>query len=291
MGLTYNICQCVSETTLSLIIHIKVFHPIEAYSALKCPVANCIKICPSLRAFKRHLVKCYSQTGHSSHNITLSLETTLERNVTIDHPNESDFPNFLMDFAANEKITLQNCDITSYDFKKALVKSSLVFILKLYASNTLNRTHIQEIVNLVSELLTSGYINLLKTKVFNILQNSNHKSEDLQELSLMFDTCENIFDGLQTDYQRLNAFKDSDCYVAPVSYIIGSHYRPRMKSNKTIMNHEVDIGQHVPMKEVLKRFIELPGCLQTILFNLERLTKTHEPLTNVVQTEMWKKGN
>ncbi|KYN04582.1 hypothetical protein ALC62_04573 [Cyphomyrmex costatus] len=55
------------------------------------------------------------------------------------------------------------------------------------------------------------------------------------------------------------------------------------------MSHELDIGQHVPMKEVLKRFLELPECLQTILSNLECLTKTNEPLTNVVQTEMWKK--
>lgn len=43
------------------------------------------------------------------------------------------------------------------------------------------------------------------------------------------------------------------------------------------------------MKEVLKRFIELPGCFETILTNLQRLTETDEPLTNVVQTEMWKK--
>lgn len=56
----------------------------------------------------------------------------------------------------------------------------------------------------------------------------------------MFDDCKNIFDGLQTDYQRLQAFKDSDCYVAPVSYTIGSYYRPRVSSNKTIVNHELD---------------------------------------------------
>lgn len=82
-------------------------------------------------------------------------------------------------------------------------------------------------------------MSLLKNKVCNILQKSNHSSEDLQELCLMFDDCENIFDGLQTEHQRVKTFKESDCYVAPISYVIGSHYRPRVKSNKTIINKTI----------------------------------------------------
>lgn len=115
------------------------------------------------------------------------------------------------------------------------------------------------------------------------------------KICMKFFAClmtENIFDNLQTDHQRIQAFKDSDCYVAPVKYIIGNHYRSRVMSNQTILNHELDIGQYVPMKEILKRFIQLPECFETdlsVLSNLERLNKTDEPLTNVVQGEMWKK--
>jgi len=44
--------------------------------------------------------------------------------------------------------------ISVYDGKKALVDSTLIFVSKLYASNTLNRAYVQEIVDAASELLS-----------------------------------------------------------------------------------------------------------------------------------------
>jgi len=41
---------------------------------------------------------------------------------------------------------------------------------------------------------------------------------------------------------RLEALKESEFYIAPISYVIGSHYRPRIQENKTIMNHELNTG-------------------------------------------------
>lgn len=151
MKLICSTCQCVLKTIKFLIVHIKKFHPLEAYSALKCPVTNCIKICPSLQAFRRHFIKCYSQAGDTSHNMKLSVNTTLER-TTIEQPNKSVSPAFSTDDKINQTNISENLDIISYYFKKILVESSLVFLSKLYASNTLNRTHVQEIVDTVSEL-------------------------------------------------------------------------------------------------------------------------------------------
>jgi len=229
-------------------------------------------VCPSLRSFRRHLIKCYSEASETSHT-TLSLDTCWSN--IVDHPNESDSLSVPMNVKRDEESTSDNDNVTSYALKKALVESSLVFVSNMYASSTLNRIHIQEIIDSASELLTSGYLNLLKTKVVNTLQTLNCNSENLYEISCMFDDCENIFDDLQTDYQRIQAFKDSDCYVASVKYIIGNHYRPRVKSNQTILNHELDIGQYVPMKEILKCFIQLLECFKTILLNSERLNKTN----------------
>jgi len=108
------------------------------------------------------------------------------------------------------------------------------------------------------------------------------------KLSLMFNACNNIFAGLHSDYEKLQVLKESEFYIAPISYVIGSHYRPRIQENKTIMSHELNTGQYIPIKEVLKRFLELPGCFDAIISNLEHLFQKDEPFLNVVQRAMWK---
>lgn len=274
------ICKKQLNSVEAVMAHIKVYHVITAHTTLRCPAANCYKPCPSLRAYKQHLLKCSflkknclqeqlqsfdaNKIGQSNNIQIVNVEHVLE-------PNRS-----------------ENDSITLYDIKKALVDSSLVFVSKLYASNTLNRAHVQEIVDAASELLSSGYLNILRNKVLKMLSKFDFSNEELRELSLMFNVCENIFAGLHSDYERLKALKESEFYIAPISYIIGSHYRPRIQVNKTIMSHELDTGQYIPMKQVLTRFLELPGCLDAIISNLENLSQKDEPFSNVVQGEMWK---
>lgn len=104
----------------------------------------------------------------------------------------------------------------------------------------------------------------------------------------MFNACNNIFAGLHSDYERLQALKETNFYIAPTSYVIGSQYRPKTQMNKIVMNHELDTGQYISMKEVLKHFLELPGCFDVIISNLEYLSQRDEPFSNIVQGEMWK---
>lgn len=57
----------------------------------------------------------------------------------------------------------------------------------------------------------------------------------------------------------------------------------------TVMGHEFDTGQYVPIKDVLKHFLELPDYFDAIMSNLEHLSQAHEPFSNVVQGSMWKR--
>lgn len=43
-----------------------------------------------------------------------------------------------------------------------------------------------------------------------------------------------------------------------------------------------------PIKAVLTRFLELPGCFDAIISNLENLSQKDEPFSNVVQGKLWK---
>ncbi|XP_011879293.1 PREDICTED: uncharacterized protein LOC105568321, partial [Vollenhovia emeryi] len=131
----------------------------------------------------------------------------------------------------------------------------------------------------------------LKTRVQPFVLLVGPTVEEYEACYLIIDevnACDNIFAGLYSDYERLKALKESEFYVAPISYVIGSHYRPRTQMNKTVMSHEFDTGQYIPITKVLKHFVELPGCFDAIVSNLEHLSKTDEPFSNVVQGEMWK---
>ncbi|KAL6253449.1 hypothetical protein P5V15_015292 [Pogonomyrmex californicus] len=101
----------------------------------------------------------------------------------------------------------------------------------------------------------------------------------------VFNAYDNIFVGLHSDYERLEALKESEFYIASTSYVIGSHYRPRREENKILCQ---DTGQYIFIKEILKYFLELPGCFNAITSNLEHLFEKDDPFSNVVQGEMWK---
>lgn len=124
-----------------------------------------------------------------------------------------------------------NSNSTLHDIKKALVNSTFMFVSQLYSSYTINRVHVQEIIDVVSELLVSEYLSILKKGVFTSLSKFNCTNEALSELSSISNACENIFDGLHTEYERLQAFKESTCYIAPVTYVIGSNCRPTKELN------------------------------------------------------------
>lgn len=58
MDILCFICKKKFKSVEALMAHIKVYHAIAAHTALRCSASNYYKTCPSLRAFKRHLLKC-----------------------------------------------------------------------------------------------------------------------------------------------------------------------------------------------------------------------------------------
>lgn len=94
-----------------------------AYTSLKCPVSNCFRVFPTLRAFKRHLEKCYTlpQTDSSCEidiKISENNATSVEENSTIFQDNEANMETSIDEHPGPSSVT-------AYEFKKRLVDSSL----------------------------------------------------------------------------------------------------------------------------------------------------------------------
>ena len=59
-----------------------------------------------------------------------------------------------------------------------------------------------------------------------------------------------------------------------------------MNKSEELVHRNVS-GQHIPMKEILKRVLELLGALEATLRNLQELNASRDPFINVVQSEIW----
>lgn len=142
--------------------------------------------------------------------------------------------------------------ITLFELKEMVYKSILRFSSNLYGCSTLNRQHVQTVIEKLQSLWCPDFLKHLKDKVFLMLRNINQTEENLDELKSMFSIYENLFSGLESDFLRMKALGDSGCFIKPKSYIIGSE-------NKFKIVHEIPVptpvecyGQYVPMSDMLK---------------------------------------
>lgn len=123
----------------------------------------------------------------------------------------------------NEQIEMHNVDITTLDFKNTVFKCSRALVATLYSSSTLSRAHVDEIIKLISELFSGNFMMMLRSKTLSLLRTieQRDKNNEIQHLIEMFDIIEKLFEGLETERQRVNALKASQCYISPRTYIIG----------------------------------------------------------------------
>ena len=87
----------------------------------------------------------------------------------------------------------------------------------------------------------------------------------MQHLIEMFNTIENVFQGLETETQRVNALKASQTYICPQTYRIEVSEKMKKVGNVTILTPIKLTGQYIPMRYVLKNFLKLPGVFDAIL--------------------------
>ncbi|KAJ1521808.1 hypothetical protein ONE63_003443 [Megalurothrips usitatus] len=102
----------------------------------------------------------------------------------------------------------------------------------------------------------------------------------------MFDTLENPFEYMNSEHKRFQALSSSGCYIPPVKFEMG-HVDAYEKSpdGTLVLVQKLVYGQMVPLRHVLKKFLELPGMLDNIN---EYVNALHDgKIMNFVQGELW----
>ncbi|KAJ8910980.1 hypothetical protein NQ315_003673 [Exocentrus adspersus] len=167
-------------------------------------------------------------------------------------------------------------------FVKKLNEKLVSFICKLYAETTFSRKHVQLIIDDVKELLTEP-LNIFREYILKTI-NSDHEIKE-KDINHFFFEFENIFSSLDTEYLRFKYLEKSNYFVKPIEYIVGQ--KPdKISNNKTLPKNYT--SQFIHIRDVLKKFFELPNVLSETLQYIAELDKLTVNITNIIQTEFWK---
>ena len=271
-------CKSSFASVKDFSIHFRVMHTHQNFQSYSCLHRHCLRDFKTFTTLKKHLHKCFQLNSCAPNVANVELAA-----IADPHENVID---------ANVKLSpeppLNPYTLSSLDLKKSLAEAELKFIANLYADPLMNKAQIQRIVESGMDHLTSGFVGILKEKVFSLLSNEQRSAEDLVELNAMFEILSKPFDGLDSGYRRLEAIKETPFFIHPVPYILGSEYVTKRVKGVTDLVHREVYGQHVPLKELLQKIFEIPGALDSTLANLDNLLQSDEPFVNIVQGTMWK---
>lgn len=276
-------CRLELLTVNDLCNHLRIIHRFNVLSVYKCMQNGCDREYGNLKSFRKHL--------NRKHFIQIqNQEVEGIEQIQIDN-DDRNVPNVMPVAVDNDKeneVDIVNEPITPAILKYTLFNSSLALSAKLYSSTTLNRTQVQKIIDYINDHSSSGYLDVLKSKIDLMLQDTDQREEDVRHLNEMFSALKNMFFGLETEYLRVKALEGNKCYISPISYIIGPGEKMRNLDGHAILTPSDLRGQHISVRQVLKTFFQLPGVLEATLNNINSL-KNSNKFTNIIQSPLWRK--
>lgn len=284
-------CRAILRSVGALCTHLQIIHFFNALSIYTCAQDGCNREYDSVRSFKRHLRIKHPIRPHIKaqmvENALLPIDLNRDNDPINDNPPMLINENVCYNLQDNDMDVMQFHQITVLNFQNILFQSSLALAAKLYNDITLNRNQVHNIFEDIKTFVLSGFLEIVKNKTLTVVRNNNVPEEDIEHLDAIFVAMQNMFSGLETEGQRVNALEHSYCYIRPKSYIISVGEKMRRVRHNLILTPVELTGQFISMKRTLKQFLELPGVFNAIMNNVENL-KNSESFTNVVQSPLWR---
>lgn len=162
-------------------------------------------------------------------------------------------------------------------------KAALDIVGKLYFLFCLPRNLVHKILNIFTFFLRSRSTTLLFNQVIQRLEYLGETSNNIAAYKSMFGKLQNPFSNVDSEYKCLQQFKKMGTYIAPNDIEIQVH----KGSSQNLPTSEKITLQLFPLRQILKKFLEIPQLLNHILAYLNFLDNDVE-ITNIMQGEYWK---
>jgi len=289
--------------------HCKLKHSTKLHSFFRCrekfstnlPSKMCSRTFSDIYSFLKHLSKTHSRNNNINDNIYCNnsntvYETHSENNIinntcssnnnTLNTVHDNNCMEEITDNLSLQSMPSTSCainnsdnfDITVKEFADKITKSSTLFVASLYSRPSLPRVFCQGIIDSIGNFLNC--IKILEEKYKSIEPNPH------LDLSAMFNILNNAFTDYSSEYKTMLYFKTMKSLIEPQEICIGAFIDSKlMKTNKQMLvrNRKICI---IPLGNVLKTFLELPGVYNKIISNIQENEK-NEIITSALQSEIW----
>lgn len=310
----YKCYLCLKDfrSIAKLIWHMKIYHNLGNNSFYLCKQQYCARDFRGLKKFRQHLNREHFQvTVNQNYELNFSNTTTksiVESSVelpdifnkssaTFFELNSTPFTNNIESYELIEESVIINDLINNhtkqildnennlFPYDEILKRNVLQFITKLMSKPYLTNSLVQDVVESVMELFSSGIIEQLKCKVVPILQCD---SSTKLEVEKMFDSLQDPFFELQTHYQRIKYLISNNLFFKPETVVVGHTKEKRYINGEDKLLTVPIHGHFLSMKKNLKAFFELPDVLKVATEFMHDSSLHNNTLTSFLDGSTWK---
>ncbi|KAJ8682346.1 hypothetical protein QAD02_018138 [Eretmocerus hayati] len=284
-------CDSTRSSSDGLLGHVKLKHKDLMCLETACTHFDCKKKFVNFHAFKKHSISSHAQsTSIASKPATLSENNqTRDSGMQIDgnfvrpasilteeckHDDfipESDLGQGVNDLIAEYEKHCDDIKIfteTAYNYVASIV-------LKIYADPALARKNVDDVIGILIDFYNSKVMTMILSKCVT------------KNIDVMTQIINNAFSFFRSEHKAFTFFKERGYLIMPETVTLASLYGSRTKNAECIPTTISDKLQFILMREVLKRYLSMPGVLEKIIKNIERL-KRDESFNSVFKSEMYK---
>jgi len=283
-----HLCETRFEHINPFIHHFSLFHVFESCNRYICMQNNCYRIFQNIKLFKNHLIVHHSQDNKKSSNVRIQPVVDLSVNDNDSANGDVDVSTSDSFICEDEFISdLDNAESNFVDLKKQLQHETAKFASSFYNELSMNRKHVQTIVDTTRIFVKNILFSYLKPNILNVFRNIDNTS--LYKIEQIFNLFENPFESLDSEFKRFKYFKEKGTLIEPELYVIGQQtIGKQIDSNYVIVPTNVT-GQYISVKSVLQKLFDLPDFLQQILNYMQSLSIESNGISNIIQAELFKK--
>lgn len=272
-------CNSQSSSEVAFTSHMKLRHKVLMTSTCNCPHQNCFRSFNNFYAYKRHLSLKHNVRVDRTQIKTKSNEVLVE----LDEPQSSSTSrnHLTQEYCTNKTVPSQLC-LSVENFSRMAEERITLFVAELYAHPTIPRSFISGLIDKLNDMYSHTFIPMLRQKY-----NCEECKQLPSDLDSMFNIIEHEFDNVLTEHKALRHFDNFNVLIKPQSIEVDASLKSRFVNGRrqvVVCNTEIQV---IPIKSVLKKFLELPNVLTSILSHLEYCKKS-EPIISAVQGDVWK---
>lgn len=252
-------------------------------SVFSCKQLRCSRVFSDVYAFKKHLSNI-----HKNERVTKSEKSSQDKNEN--SKCKTHFDNYVPAIWNNaiqpmeglpiipvEQQTMPTDSLTQ--FAENVQKSVAFLISKLYANPSLSRSFVTELVTDVRKI--TNHVETLKS-----LKCENGKP-DSEFVNKMFDAYMNSFVDHDSEGHSFSYFQNLNTLIMPKKFHVDGDMKVALTNGERQVDYTDNDFSYIPIKEVLKHFLELPKVFETILSFIKTCEQC-EDYVSVVSGNLWK---